>query len=151
MSYIIALIAIVVLGVGFTLFQSRQPEEGFSTTVTEQTTNVKLPAGDVSESITSSYNDGTYQTQVTYQTPKRDNYAIDVSVTLSKNLLSDVKIVYTNGAENNPNAQRFEAAYRNHVIGKNIDAINLSRVGGASLTTEAFNQALTRIKADAKS
>jgi hypothetical protein len=33
------------------------------------------------------------------------------------------------------------------VIGENISDINLSRVGGASLTTEAFNEAVAQIAA----
>ncbi len=37
-------------------------------------------------------------------------------------------------------------AYESQVIGKKLDAIKLSRVGGASLTTGGFNDALAKVK-----
>ena len=150
MPYVIAIIAIVVIGVGFTLFQSKGTEST-SVTVTDET--IKLEeAPIIAETVTTTdYSDGTYTTDVTYQTPKRDEYGVNVSLTLVKDIVTDAKVTYSQGAENDPNAARFEAAYKGEVIGKDIDALNLSRVGGASLTTAAFNNALVKIKADAKS
>lgn len=151
MSYIIAIVAIVILGVGFTLFQSEKASEQTPTTIPTKT--IELEKAPISSDTTSSadYKDGTYSTDVTYQTPKRDEYGVNVSLTLVKDIVTDAKVTYSNGGEKDPNAARFEAAYKVEVIGKDIDTLNLARVGGASLTTAAFNNALVNIKADAKS
>ncbi len=151
MPYIIAIIAIVVIGVGFTLFQSGRSTEQAPAVMTTETVAPVITETPTSETVTADYKDGTYTTNVTYQTPKRDEYGVAVSLTLTKDIVTDTKVTYSNGAEKDPNAAKFEAAYKTEVIGKDIDTLNLSRVGGASLTTGAFNNALTNITADAKS
>jgi hypothetical protein len=160
MPYIIAIIVIIALGVGFTLFQSRGEAER---SMDQVPAVITAPPASTSESptapetpvtqttTTSDYKDGTYKSDVTYQTPKRDEYGVGVSLTLSKDIVTGVTVTYSQGAEKDPNAQRFEAAYKTEVIGKDIDTLNLARVGGASLTTGAFNNALAEIKSDAKS
>lgn len=164
MSYIIAIIAIVVIGVGFTLFQSQKSTEvEVATAPTQEIVTQEIEASPTPEQVTptepttnpttaeSDYADGTYTANVTYLTPKRDEYGVAVSLTLTKDIVTGAKVTYSNGAENDPNAAKFEAAYKAQVIGKDIDSLNLSRVGGASLTTGAFNDALVKIKADAQS
>jgi hypothetical protein len=150
MPYIIALLAIVVLGVGFTLIQTKNTDQT-PVTVTEETIELKEAPIVADTTAAADYKDGSYETQVTYQTPKRDEYGVAVSLTLTKDIVTDIKVAYSNGAEKDPNAAKFEAAHKTEVIGKDIDTLNLSRVGGASLTTAAFNNALVNIKADAKS
>ncbi len=157
MSYVIAIIAIVVIGVGFTLFQSQKATEvEISTSNQEAVTQERAPSQPAPETTNNStaqseYTDGTYTANVTYLTPKRDEYGVAVSLTLTKDIVTGATVTYSNGAEKDPNAARFEAAYKAEVIGKDIDTLNLSRVGGASLTTNAFNDALVKIKADAQS
>ncbi len=159
MPYIIAVLAIVILGVGFTLLQSNTSPNPAETTLAVET---KSPTNQVAPDTTTpatnetpqtihDYRDGTYEMTVTYQTPMRAEYSLDVSLTVVKDIVTGAGIVYSNGAEKDPNAQKFEAAYRTEVIGKDIDALNISRVGGASLTTAAFNNALIAIKTNAKS
>jgi hypothetical protein len=150
MPYIIALLAIVVIGVGFTLFQQKN-SDSTPIAITEETVELKEAPITTETTTTADYKDGTYTTDVTYQTPKRDEYGVNVSLTLTKDIVTDAKVTYSNGAEKDPNAAKFEAAYKTEVIGKDIDTLKLSRVGGASLTTAAFNNALTNIKTDAKS
>lgn len=161
MPYIIAILVVVALGVGFTVFQSNKTEPVATTEisgVTDLAPNknsepVKGPSSSAPEvaAPASDYKDGEYSTQTTYLTPRRDEYGVAVSLSLSKDIVTGVTVTYSQGAENDPNAARFEAAYKAQVIGKDIDTLNLSRVGGASLTTGAFNKALITIKADAKS
>ncbi len=149
MPYIIAIIIILVMGIGFTLFQSSKTTDA----TTSPTTTASTPATTAeSETIaTADYKDGTYTTTTTYRTPKQDEYQLEVTLIVANDTITDSQIVYSQGAEVDPNAQRFDAAYRAEVIGKDIDTLNLSRVGGASLTTGAFNKALEAIKTDAKS
>ncbi|MEN9920503.1 MAG: hypothetical protein RL538_396 [Candidatus Parcubacteria bacterium] len=142
MPYIIAILVIAVLGVGFTLFQSKDASEAPAAVTTTETPATK-------ETI--AYRDGTYTAKTSYQTPKRDEYVMDVTLTFAGNVVTDASVAYSQGAEKDPNAQKFEAAYKAEVVGKKIDSINLSRVGGASLTTTAFNNALTNIKIEARS
>lgn len=179
MPYIIALAVLVVIGVGFALFQNsntekesldttaitveeRIPAETATTTdfvATEPTPETPtIPVDTIVSTPTTKpeivvgaldYVDGTYTTAVTYMTPKKDEYLLDVTFTIANDVVIDTDIVYSQGAEKDPNAQRFEAAYEAVVIGKDIDTLNLSRVGGASLTTGAFNKALANIKLDA--
>ena len=158
MPYIIALAVIVALGVGFTLLQSPKTTVTDTSTpavtevVTDVTTDETAPQNEVSEPATASdYKNGEHSTRVTYFTPMRTEYLLDISLTLTNDIVTDADIAYSQGAEVDPNAQKFEAAYKSQIIGKDIDSLNLSRVGGASLTTGAFNEALVAIKADAKS
>ena len=168
MPYIIAFVVIVVIGVSYTLFQNSKPiDETTDTTAirveetlpednTASTDSVATePAPETPttkpEVVADApdYVDGTYKTSVTYTTPKKDEYLLDVTFTIANDIVTDTNIVYSQGAEKDPNAQRFEKAYEALVIGKDMDAISLSRVGGASLTTGAFNNALAKIKYDA--
>lgn len=145
MPYIIAVLVIAVLGIGFTLYQSKETEGVNPPAVT---TTTETPAATQKAIV---YRNGTYTAKTTYRTPKQAEYLMDVSLTLADDTVTDASVVYSQGAENDPNAQKFEAAYKAQVIGKKIDSINLSRVGGASLTTTAFNNALTNIKVEARS
>ena len=151
MPYIIAIVVVVALGVGFTLFQNKSVEAPTLPPVTQEAPAKTTETNVGSSNTKSDYKDGTYATDVTYFTPKRDEYGVNVSLKLTKDIVTDAKVTYSNGGEKDPNAARFEAAYKAEVIGKDIDTLNLSRVGGASLTTAAFNNALVNIKADAKS
>lgn len=155
MPYIIAALIVVVLGVGFTLFKTNPPAET-TTVVTESTStaSVAMERTTATPNATthqSAYKDGTYQSEVTYLTPIRKEYKLDVELTVKDGIVTASNVDYSQGAELDPNPKRFEAAYKTKIIGKSLDNINLSRVGGASLTTAAFNKALVAIKADATS
>jgi hypothetical protein len=43
------------------------------------------------------------------------------------------------------------ADYKQYVVGKKIDEVQLTKVSGSSLTPQGFNDALAKIKAEAKS
>jgi uncharacterized protein with FMN-binding domain len=146
MPYVIAVLVIAVIGIGFTMFQSNKVPATQETAITETATPVEEVANQ-----SATYKDGAHTASATYLTPAKAEYLVEVSLTLANDIVTDAQITYSQGAEKDPNAAKFEAAYRTEVIGKNIDTLNLSRVGGASLTTGAFNNALTNIKTDAKS
>lgn len=159
MPYLIAIVALILVGLGFTFFRSQSSVETLVPTsvVTEATSSIPtstaatdttaVPADDTADH----YKDGTYNSQVTYLTPIRSEYKLDVAITLKDNIITNAAVAYSQGAEVDPNAQGFEKVYRTQVIGKDLDTISLSRVGGASLTTGAFNKALAEIKAEAQS
>lgn len=163
MPYLIAIIVLVVVALGFTLFRSSTPTENteivtLNSSSTAQGAVVEVPKDDRTPTNTtdaapadsnSAYADGTYNTQVTYLTPIRKEYKLDIEMTVKDGIVTSADVDYSQGAEVDPNAQNFEAAYKTEVIGQSLDSINLSRVGGASLTTGAFNKALAEIKTDA--
>ena len=168
MPYVFALALIVIGGVVFMTTQrgSVQDTEITEVALEEQLPNEELITESVPVSETeisptpetldaepenTQFIDGEYTTRTTYLTPRRDEYSLDVTLTLKDDVVVDASIDYGQGAENDPNAARFEAAYKTEVIGKPLSEISLSRVGGASLTTGAFNAALADIKADAQS
>ncbi len=91
---------------------------------------------------------GTFTATGNYLTPARTTHEIAVTLTLADGLVTDAEVMYDGGAGySNPNQERFDGAYKAEVIGKPIDAISLSRVGGASLTSGAFNEAVVKIAA----
>lgn len=144
MSYIIGIIVIAVVAIGFTLTKNgdippSQTEVATSETVTRET------SGDAVATIT----DGTHSTSVTYFTPARNEYLLDVTLITENGIITDANVAYSQGAEKDPNAQRFEAAYKEVVIGQSISDLEVSRVGGASLTSAAFNEALAKIRSEA--
>ncbi|MEY2664938.1 MAG: hypothetical protein RLZZ480_43 [Candidatus Parcubacteria bacterium] len=145
MPYVIAILVVAILGVGFTFFQANKSEAPAPAAQETSVPTTNTTAG------AASYKDGSHVTKVTYMTPARSEYALDVTLVLENDIVTDAQVTYSQGAEKDPNAAKFDAAYRTEVIGKDIDAINLSRVGGASLTTGAFNNAVANIKNDAKS
>lgn len=150
MPYVIGLLIITIIGVGFTLLQNRTDEEMITS---EQATEIARTTDEepavMETEASSTYINGSYTTEVFYLTPARDEYQMDITVTLQNDIVIDSTIVYSRGAEVDPNPQRFNKAYKAEIIGKNIDEINLSRVGGASLTSTAFNEGLDLIKEQA--
>lgn len=83
---------------------------------------------------------------VTYRTPAGNDNQIAVTITLNNDTVSDVSVNYNNGrGVHNNHQKRFDGEFRAQVIGKTIDNISLSRVGGASLTSKAFNDALASV------
>lgn len=97
------------------------------------------------------YKNGTYSSKITYNVPDHKTYTMDVSLTIENDKVTSSNIVYSSNANGDGNTKKFNNAYSSQVIGKDIDSINLSRVGGASLTTNAFNNAVSAVKANAKS
>jgi hypothetical protein len=147
MPYVIAIIVLLLVGIGFTMLQA--PKEVTDTVVrTEEQEITITPSQDDQTLTATTIPDGSHGTKVTYFTPKRDEYTMEISLTTENGIITDSTIVYSNGAEVDPNAQRFEGAYKEMVIGQSIHDLSLSRVAGASLTTNAFNEAVAKIVAE---
>lgn len=73
--------------------------------------------------------------------------SIDVSVNLKNNIVSDLKINHTpKDGESVLYHDSFDGEIRPLVVGKNIKEVNVSRVAGASFTTDAFMQAVDKIR-----
>jgi hypothetical protein len=97
-----------------------------------------------------SYKDGSYSEHGTYSSPGGQEL-INVALTLKNNIVTAVTVKTLKA---DPTAHEYEELFEGGiskvVVGKNINALNVSRVAGSSLTSMGFDNALTAIKADAR-
>lgn len=95
------------------------------------------------------YADGTYTADGGYTAPSGPE-TITVQITLADDVVTDV-VVTPHATEGNQALfqGKFASAIAAEVDGKDIDSLAVSRVGGSSLTSGGFNQALESIKAEA--
>lgn len=100
--------------------------------------------------ILTDYKNGTYSKQVTYRTPD-GTYNMNISITISNDIVTNSSVAFDARGARDSYSRRFLKSYPSQVDGKDFTNVNLSRVGGASLTTAAFNEALVKIKTKAAS
>ncbi|MDH2444233.1 FMN-binding protein [Amnibacterium sp. CER49] len=97
-----------------------------------------------------SFKDGTYSALGKYVSPGGPS-AVDVTLTLKKNVVSAVKVVPK--AENST-AQSYESRFASgvsaQVVGRRLDELNVTKVSGSSLTSQGFDRAVEAIAARAK-
>lgn len=100
--------------------------------------------------VIQSYKDGIYTAMGTYISPagKED---IGLSLTLKNNTIIDIN--FTSKATNEVSIKlqgMFASGYKELVIGKDISTVKLDKVSGSSLTPKGFNDAIEKIKLQAK-
>lgn len=107
-------------------------------------------AGGTTDADTSAeYTDGTYDATGGYTAPSGPEEVV-VEITLEDDIVTAVTVTpqATDG-----NAKQFQTQFAGgieaEVVGKDIDTLEVSRVGGSSLTSGGFNDALEQIKAEA--
>ncbi|MES2966300.1 MAG: hypothetical protein V4668_00770 [Patescibacteria group bacterium] len=100
----------------------------------------------------STYKNGTYTVTSSYVAPSRTTHNVTTTIKLVNDVVTEARVNFT-GEEIETSSQyqsRFSQSYQSEVVGKKLDSISLSRVGGASLTTGAFNAGLAQVKANAR-
>ena len=128
-----------------------------TTTQTVSTTNSsKSPAGSAKSNTTSSqssaastssnsYKDGTYSVTARYRVPSGTN-AVSVSLVLKDDTVSSVDVSNDyRDYESQYYVSNFDNNIKQKVEGKKLSSLSIGRVGGASLTSGAFAQALSSI------
>lgn len=165
---VIALIVLAAVGAGAYFFTTTPTTEPSTITQeevarpaeeeVETETEALAIASDSTEpeptSDTSSiYTDGTYRATGSYLTPRRTSHDIEVELTIENDIVIASNVLYDGQASgfSNDNQARFDSTYQTEVIGQPLDSINLSRVGSASLTSNAFNEAKAKIASEARS
>lgn len=111
------------------------------------------PAVDsVTQTQTSSiYKDGTYSAVGKYNNPGGGEESINVSVTLSDDVVKDVTVTGNAARGDSKKYQeKFISGYKTMVVGKKISDIALTKVSGSSLTPKGFMDALAKIETQAK-
>jgi uncharacterized protein with FMN-binding domain len=103
-----------------------------------------------SGSSAAAYTDGTYTADGSYKTPETTE-SVTVTVTLADDKITDVEVTGEPKAPQTEQYQgRFIGGISSEVVGKDIDEVKVSRVAGSSLTSGGFNEAIEKIKAEAK-
>ncbi len=136
-----------------TIAVSENSENATSTSTpnNKATANNQLSSTQSSSTSNSAYKDGQYTTSVSYQVPKHNN-TISITVTLSNDTITNVsaKNSYSD-RESSEYIDDFMSNLSSAIVSKKIDNAQLSKLAGASLTTEAYNNAITQIANQAKS
>lgn len=97
------------------------------------------------------YKNGQYDATGNYVSPGGAE-EVKVSLTLEDGIIKDITVTPQAFRPNSIKFQGlFAANYKPLVIGKNIDDVQLDKVGGSSLTPKGFNDAISQIKELAKS
>jgi uncharacterized protein with FMN-binding domain len=98
---------------------------------------------------TAEYTDGTYTAEGDYVSPAGPS-KVSVEVTLAGDVVTAVTVT---PESTDPTAQGFQNQFASGIAaiveGQDIDTLNVSRVGGSSLTSGGFNAAIEAIKAEA--
>jgi len=119
-----------------------------STTSPEPTT--ATAANPTSTTTETAYKDGSYDATGSYTSPGGAE-EIEVKLTIKDNIVTDSEVISKATRPESKNYQsQFVDGYKAQVIGKNINEINITKVSGSSLTPKGFEDALTKIKAEAK-
>jgi hypothetical protein len=109
---------------------------------TTQTQTAQTPS--VSKPISTSK---TVSTTIRFSVPKGYMDSMTVTATVKDGVINSIN--YSQNSSNRDSEefyQSFENSFSSaNVVGKKVGSVQLSRVGGASLTTEAFNQALSNL------
>lgn len=103
-----------------------------------------------SSSSNSGYKDGSYKISVDYRVPHGSN-SITVSVALKDGVVTKVSTSHDySDRESGMYVNSFDSEISSAVNGEKVSSVSLSRVGGASLTTDAFDEAISQIASQAK-
>lgn len=97
------------------------------------------------------YETGSYTGESSYDLPNGVTHDMAVNMTIDGDMITEVEVVY-NGDDTTGSTDyqvRFNEEIESLVVGQQVDNVDLSRVGGASLTTAGFNRAFADIKATA--
>lgn len=101
--------------------------------------------------VASAYTDGTYTAIGDYVSPGGPEQ-VEVTLTVKDGVVTDS--VFKSLAERPASVQmqsNFAGGYKEYVVGKKLDEIEVGKVSGSSLTPKGFNDAVAKIKAEAKS
>jgi hypothetical protein len=89
----------------------------------------------------------TVSTTVNFSVPKGHTDSMSVTATVKDRVITNISFdQQSSNHESEEYYQRFESRFSTaSVVGKNIGSVSISRVGGATLTTNAFNHALSNL------
>lgn len=96
------------------------------------------------------YKDGTYTAVGSYNSPAGPEQ-VSVTLTLKDDVVTDAS---AEGKADMPTSKRYQgqfvSGFKAMVVGKKLDDVMLDKVSGSSLTPKGFNDAVAKIKVQAK-
>ena len=114
-----------------------------SSTGSDQTSTTTTPT-------TGTYADGTYTASASYRVPHGYSNSIRTNLTVKDGTVTAVDVQNdASDRESESYIDWFEQELESEVVGKSLADLSPSRIGGASLTTDAFDQTLDTIRDDA--
>lgn len=109
------------------------------------------PATEGGGDTSAEYADGTYEAEGDYTSPAGPSH-VTVELTIADDLVTAVTVT---PLATDPTSKGFQTQFADGIsdaiVGQDIDTLNVSRVGGSSLTSGGFHDALEQIKAEAVS
>jgi uncharacterized protein with FMN-binding domain len=118
--------------------------------VTQPVTEPATPTDTTPVATASSYKDGTYTKVGEYSAPSGQE-KMGVTVTIKGGVITAASLEHMAVSPISANFQtKFEGGYKTLVVGKRVDEVQLDKVSGSSLTPKGFNDALAKIKLEAK-
>jgi hypothetical protein len=139
----------VVLVIALLVYSNTQPKT--PAPVSETSTTISATASSTStETMMKALKDGSYTVKGMYTSPAGPD-EIDVTITLKDGMVTESEVT---ALAENPKSKFFQGkfveTYKTSVEGKKVsDLKNLVAVGGASLTTKGFIDALSKVEAQA--
>jgi uncharacterized protein with FMN-binding domain len=151
-------ISLVVIA-GFVIFadHAKATVSVATNTATQQSTPATAPSTTTTtttpvttSSSSSGFKDGTFSATSSYYVPN-SNESIGVSLTLKDGVITNASIQNSQGDRTSAAYQQsFTDSYKSYVIGKKISSLQLGSVGGASDTTQGFDDAVSQIASQAQ-
>lgn len=96
------------------------------------------------------FKSGTYSATGSYDSPGGEEH-LKITLTVADSVVTAASAV---SDANDPTAQTYQdsfiSGYKSQVVGKKLNAIQISNIAGSSLTTQGFNDALKQIENQAK-
>jgi hypothetical protein len=115
-----------------------------------ETVRETMPMAAEIEMGTLVFADGEYTTSVLYAIPYGYVEPMEVTLTLKEGIVTDAVVAFDVVNPVSTDYQNiFLGAYKEEVVGQLVEEVSLSRMGGASLTNNAFDVAVERIKSEA--
>lgn len=132
-----------------------EPQPTTTSSATSSATSTATPSTGTTTTPTteaapaSTYTDGSYTANGSYQTPESVE-EITVTLTLAADIVTGVEVTGNPSKQESRQYQsEFIGGISDAVVGQDIDSLSVSRVGGSSLTSGGFNQAVDEIKSQA--
>ncbi len=139
--------AAVIAGILFLVLNSDSDSLTQEDTQTAEVSQVEESA---TAAVAAEFTDGTFTSNSTYRVPNGDEEAISVEIVLANNEI--VSLEFDVQATNSTSEQwqgRFSPLIEDAVVGEDLEEADVSRLGGASLTSAAFNDLLDDVRAQA--
>lgn len=157
----IASAVVVIIGAGYVLFNSGYVNKGNTSKDSPSVTNqdnmdqarLEDITDDVNDEVTAKlvYANGQYSGTRMYDLPSGDQSEVTINLVFENDTVSAASMTFATKNNTSRNwIRKFEAAYQSEVVEKNIDDVSLSRVAGASLTTDTFNDIWQQATAEAR-